>query len=539
MSLVKNFATVGMATLTSRVLGFVRDVFMANMLGSGPIADAFFVAFRLPNLFRRLFAEGAFSAAFVPLFARALAEGGEPSARRLAEDILSVFLVALVIVTALAEIAAPALVMVLAPGFADEPEKFSAAELMSRIMFPYLACMSLTAMAAGMLQSFGRFAVAAFAPSLLNVVLVAALGAIWWFGWAGTPNAAYTLSWAVFVAGIAQLIAVAGTLWWIGFPVSLVRPRYTENVRRLVTLGIPGVISGGITQINVVVGTVIASLQASAVSWLYYADRIYQLPLGVIGVAIGVVLLPDLTRRLRTEPAENVFHTQNRALEFAMALTLPATVALVAIPFTIMRVLFERGAFTAADTDATGWAVLAFSAGLPAFVAIKVFQPSYFAREDTKTPTVQGGISVAVNVAASLALFPFIGHVGIAAATALAAWINAIMLVVVLVRRGHFVADRLLLRRLVLLTIASLLMGAALIGGADLLDPWLQDRHELVSGLALLGLCVGGMAVYAIACVVTGAVDVKRYGKAILSRGGARLEVGEAVAHKHAAFSRK
>lgn len=520
MSLVKNFATVGMATLSSRVLGFVRDVFMANMLGSGPIADAFFVAFRLPNLFRRLFAEGAFSAAFVPLFARALAEGGEAGARRLAEEILAVFLLTLTVVTVIAELAAPLLVVVLAPGFSDEPEKFSAAEAMSRIMFPYLACMSLTAMAAGMLQSFGRFAVAAFAPSLLNVVLVAALGLIWWSGWAGTPNAAYTLSWAVFVAGFAQLLAVAGTLWWIGFPVSLLRPRWTDNVRRLVQLGIPGVISGGITQINVVVGTIIASLQAGAVSWLYYADRIYQLPLGVIGVAIGVVLLPDLTRRLRTETAESVHHTQNRALEFAMALTLPATVALVAIPFTIMRVLFERGAFTPADTLATGWAVAAFSAGLPAFVAIKVFQPSYFAREDTRTPTVQGGISLAVNVGGSLALFPFLGHVGIAAATSLAATVNAVMLLVVLVRRGHFAADRLLVRRLTLLAIASLLMGAALVVGVDLAEPWLRDRREMVAGGALAALCAGGMAVYGLAAVATGAVDVRRYGRAILARGG-------------------
>ena len=239
MSLVKNFVTVGGATLSSRLLGFVRDVFMANMLGSGPIADAFFVAFRLPNLFRRLFAEGAFSSAFVPLFARALAEGGKTSARALAEDILAVFLLTLVIVTALAEIGAPWLVGVLAPGFIDDPQKFSAAEFMTRVMFPYLACMSLTAMAAGMLQSFGRFAVAAFAPSLLNVVLVAALVIIWWEGWAGTPDAAYTLSWAVCISGFAQLIAVGGSLWWIGFPMSLKRPRYNANVRRFVKLGIP------------------------------------------------------------------------------------------------------------------------------------------------------------------------------------------------------------------------------------------------------------------------------------------------------------
>lgn len=519
MSLIKNFMTVGGATLSSRVLGFVRDVFMANMLGSGPIADAFFVAFRLPNLFRRLFAEGAFSSAFIPLFARALAEGGKPAARALAEDILAVFLLALTLVTALAEIGAPWLVGVLAPGFVSDPAKFDAAEAMTRIMFPYLACMSLTAMAAGMLQSFGRFAVAAFAPSLLNVILVAALALIWWEKWAGTPDAAYTLSWAVFISGFAQLAAVAGSLIWIGFPMSLTRPAVTDNVRRFVTLGIPGIISGGITQINIVVGTIIASMQASAVSWLYFADRIYQLPLGVIGVAIGIVLLPDLTRRLRTEGETSaLFHTQNRALEFSMALTLPATVALCAIPFTIMRVLFERGAFTAADTAATAEALIAYAVGLPAFVAIKVFQPSFYAREDTRTPTIQGGISVAVNIAASLALFPFIGHVGIAAATSLSAWVNALMLVGVLIKRGHFVADGLLIRRLVLLSLASLVMGVALIAGADLIEAPLQSRHIMVSGPWLIGLCGFGMLVYGLATILTGAVDVRRYARAILDR---------------------
>jgi putative peptidoglycan lipid II flippase len=518
MSLIRNFATVGSATLVSRVLGFIRDVFMANMLGTGPVADAFIVAFRLPNLFRRLFAEGAFSAAFVPLFARALAEGGEPRARQLAEEVLAVFLLALVILTALAEIAAPALVFVLAPGFAADPEKFAHTEVLTRIMFPYLACMSLTAMAAGMLQSFGRFAVAAFAPSLLNVVLVAALAAIWWLNWAGTPQAAYTLGWAVCAAGFLQLLAVAGTLWWIGFPLSLRRPRVTPGVRRLVTLGIPGVISGGITQINIIIGTIIASLQASAASWLYYADRLYQLPLGVIGVAIGVVLLPDLTRRLRTDDLGGALHTQNRSFEFAMALTLPAAVALMVIPFTIVRVLFERGAFGPADTEATGLALAAFAAGLPAFVAIKVFQPSYFAREDTRTPTIQGGISVAVNVAGSLAMFPFVGHVGIAAATSLAALVNAVMLWVVLVRRGHARADALLVRRVALLALASGLMGAALWFGADFADPWLRSRSELTAGLALAALCGFGIAVYAAATVLTGAVDVRRYGRAILER---------------------
>ncbi|WP_075216872.1 murein biosynthesis integral membrane protein MurJ [Mongoliimonas terrestris] len=530
MSLLKNFATVGMATMTSRVLGFIRDVFMASMLGAGPIADTFFVAFRLPNLFRRLFAEGAFSAAFVPLFGRALAEEGPPGARRLAEDILAVLLVALVAITIVAELAAPLLVGVLAPGFASDPEKFSDAELMTRIMFPYLACMSLTAMAAGMLQSFGRFAVAAFAPSLLNVVLVAALGLIWRQGWAGTATAAYTLSWAVFIAGFAQLAAVAGSLWFIGFPVSLRRPKMTANVRRLVTLGIPGVISGGITQFNIVIGTAIASFIPNAVSWLNYADRIYQLPLGVIGVAVGVVLLPELTRRLRSGEAASALHTQNRSLEFAMALTLPAAVALVAIPHAIMQVLFERGAFTAADTDATAAAVAAFALGLPAFVAIKVFQPSYFAREDTRTPTIQGFWSMGVNVAGSLAMVPFLGHTGIALATSLAAWVNAVMLLTTLVRRGHFVSDGLLVRRLVLLALASLAMGAALVGGERLVADRLADRSEWVSGLALLALCAGGMGVYALAVVATGAADVRRYGRALLERRKARRSAAKAPA---------
>ncbi|ODN72212.1 putative peptidoglycan biosynthesis protein MurJ [Methylobrevis pamukkalensis] len=420
MNLLKNFATVGVATLVSRVLGFARDVFMATMIGSGPIADAFFVAFRLPNLFRRLFAEGAFNAAFVPLFARAVEEGGAPRARAFAEEILAALLFTLILVTALAELAMPVLVYALAPGFADDPAKFGLSVDMTRIMFPYLLCMSLTAMASGMLNSMGRFALAGFVPSLLNVVLVGALAWIWLDGTAGTAEAAFVLSWAVCAAGFIQLGALVIGLRAIGFSLRPRRPRMTPGVKRLLVLGVPGVIAGGITQINIVVGTIIASTQASAVSYLYYADRLYQLPLGVVGVAIGVVLLPDITRQLRSATPETAIHTQNRALEFSMALTLPAAVALMVVPVEVIRVLFERGAFTAADSAATGAALAAYAAGLPAFVAIKVFQPGYFAREDTKTPTIHAGISMVVNVGLALALFPAFAHVGIAAATSVA-----------------------------------------------------------------------------------------------------------------------
>ncbi len=519
MNLLKNFATVGAATLVSRVLGFARDAFMASMLGSGPVADAFLVAFRLPNLFRRLFAEGAFNAAFVPLFARAVEEGGEAKAKGFAEEILAGLLFTLLIVTAVAEIFMPALVFGLAPGFADEAEKFELATAMTRIMFPYLLCMSLTAMASGMLNSMGRFALAGFAPSLLNVVLVAALGFIWWEGLAATEEAAFVLSWAVCAAGFLQLASLAIGLRAIGFRLKLRRPRMTPGVKRLLVLGVPGVIAGGITQINVVIGTIIASTQASAVSYLYYADRLYQLPLGVVGVAIGVVLLPDITRQLRSPTPETALHTQNRALEFSMALTLPATVALMVIPVEIVRVLFERGAFDAADSLATGAAVAAYAAGLPAFVAIKVFQPGYFAREDTRTPTLYAGISMVANVVLALALFPALAHVGIALATSLSSWINAGLLAAGLMRKGRVVPDRLLLKRLPLLALASVLMGAGLWFGAEELSASLTPQAGLAASFGALAVLVfSGVGLFGFFAVVTGAVDVRRYAAQIAAR---------------------
>ncbi|SON54160.1 putative peptidoglycan biosynthesis protein MurJ [Hartmannibacter diazotrophicus] len=520
MNLLKNFATVGMATMVSRVLGFVRDVFMAQMLGSGPMADAFFVAFRLPNLFRRLFAEGAFNAAFVPLFARAVEEGGDEKARQFAEEVLASLLFTLLILTAVAELAMPALVYALAPGFADDAAKFDLATGMTRIMFPYLMCMSLTAMASGMLNSMGRFALAAFAPSLLNVVFVIALTFIWFSGAAGTSEAAFVLSWAVFIAGFVQLLSLVIGLRMIDFSLKLRRPRLTPGVRRLLVLGLPGVVAGGITQINIVVGTIIASNQESAVSFLYYADRLYQLPLGIVGVAIGVVLLPDLTRQLRSKTPETALHTQNRALEFSMALTLPATVALAVIPVEIIRVLFERGAFGPEDSVATGHALAAYALGLPAFVAIKVLQPAYFAREDTKTPTIYAGISMVVNVVLAIALFSAFAHVGIAAATTVAAWVNVGQLTLGLVRRGEFVFDTLLVKRLPLMLLASLLMGAGLYLGARQLDPWLTPSAGLLTcTLALMGLVLLGMVLFALFAILTGAIDVKRYGRMIFARG--------------------
>jgi len=507
MALLRNFATVGAATMASRALGFVRDMLLAGFIGAGPVADAFFVAFRLPNLFRRLFAEGAFNSAFVPLFAGALETEGRDGARLFAEQILAVLFWTLIGLTALAQIAMPILVYMLAPGFYDGPEKFDLTVLLSRIAFPYLLCMSLIAFLSGILNTFGKFAAAALAPVLLNVVMISALCVIGAAGFGSTPLSGMILAGGVALAGFVQLVLLVWAIRHDGFRLSLRRPRLTKNVKRLVTLGIPGVIAGGITQINIMIGTIIASSQASAVSYLYYADRVYQLPLGVVGIAIGVVLLPDLSRKLRAGNKQAVFDSQNRSLEFSMALTLPAAIALFAIAQEIIHVLFQRGAFDAADTIATAQALAAFAVGLPAFVLIKVFSPAFFAREDTKTPMWFAGVSMVVNVAGSLLLFPVYGHVGIAVASSLAGWINALLLVGTLMRQDELRTDALLLKRLALLLLASALMGAVVTFGAALAKPFLYHDLLFVRAAALTGLVGTGVVVFTGLCQITGAAD--------------------------------
>jgi putative peptidoglycan lipid II flippase len=509
MSLLKNFATVGGATASSRVLGFVRDMFIAAALGTGPVADAFFVAFRFPNLFRRLFAEGAFNSAFVPLYARSLEGEGESAARRFAEDSLSVLLTTLLIFTALTEIAMPILMYVMAPGFVSDPEKFDLTVFLTRIAFPYLALVSLLAFFSGVLNARGRFAAAAFAPALLNVVLVAALLLILRMDWANSPLAGTALTIATLIGGVAQLALVIVAARRSGALVGLRRPKLTPGVRRLIKLGVPGVVAGGITQINIVVGTMIATLAPGAVSYLYYADRLYQLPLGIVGIAIGVVLLPDLSRQLRAGRTDVADHTQNRAVEFAMALTLPAAVALFVMANPIVNVLFERGSFGPADTVATAGALAAFSVGLPGFVLVKVFSPGFFAREDTRTPMWFAGVALVVNVALSLALFPFLAHVGIAIATATAGWVNTGLLVVALARRGQFIPDAALTRRLPLIALAALLMGVCLYLALWPMAPLLADPRLLVRALAVAGLVFGGVVVFVVFCQVTGAADFR------------------------------
>ena len=511
MKLYRAFATVGGLTMVSRILGFARDILIAATLGSGAVADAFFVAFRFPNLFRRLFGEGAFNSAFVPLFAKRLEGEGPEAARSFAEEALAGLLFVLLLLTAFAEIAMPWLMYALAPGFSGTPEKFDLAVLLTQIAFPYLLCMSLVALLSGALNALGRFTMAAASPILLNVVLISALLLATALGLNNTPLSGIVLAWGVAAAGLIQLAALWIAARRAGLQFTLRASRLSADMKRLVKLGVPGLISGGVTQLNLVVGTIIASLQASAVSYLYYADRLYQLPLGIVGVAIGVVLLPDLARNLRAGNYHSVMDNQNRSVEFALTLTLPAAAMLAVAAEPIIRVLFERGAFTVSDTLPTAAALAAFAIGLPAFVLIKVFQPAFFAREDTRTPMRYAVWNMVLNVVGSIALFflfralGLMPHVGIAIATTLSAWVNAYLLWSALKSRSHFEADDRLRRNVRLIAFASLAMGAVVWLMATLLAPYLLPTVGVLRQAGTLALVLtAGLVVYAVAIQVTG-----------------------------------
>ena len=516
MKLYRSIVTVSGFTAISRVLGFTRDMLIAAVLGAGLIADAFFVAFRLPNLFRSLFAEGAFNAAFVPLLTRRLQQDGIESAKRFAEEALAVLLTALLIVSILAEIAMPWLVTLMAPGFTNNPEKFDLAVFLTRITFPYLLCMSLTALSAGMLNSLGKFAAAAAAPIILNVIAIGAMILAASLGLHDQPKAAMILAWAVSISGFAQLALLTFMARRYGMDLGFRRPRLTPSVKRLFLLAGPGVLTAGITQVNLLIGTMIASLQAGAVSYLYYADRINQLPLGLVGIAIGVVLLPDLSQKLSAGSSGAAMHSHNRALEFAWFLTVPAAAALCIVPTPIIQVLFERGAFTANDTQAVSAALTAFAVGLPAFVMIKVFQPGFFAREDTKTPMIYAGISALVNITGSLAMFFWLGHVGIAISTSLAAWTNATLLGTTLLRRGHFLPDAALKKRGSMILLASVIMALALWGAAGPFQTFFAPSNGiLIQILALGAMIAGGALIYILAAQLTGAISAKALWNAV------------------------
>jgi putative peptidoglycan lipid II flippase len=517
--MLKSVFTVGGWTAISRLLGFARDILSAALLGAGPVADAFFVALKLPNFFRRLFAEGAFSAAFVPSFSGTLVAQGREEAQRLAEQALSALASLLFVLCAIGILFMPAVIRGLAPGFADEPERFGLAVELSRITFVYLPLICVVSLLSGVANGLGRFAAGAAAPCLFNLCMIAAFLLVR----ADPAVQARAQAWAVAVSGGLQVAWLAWAVRAAGMPLRFPKPRPTPAVRRIARLMLPGTLGAGVTQINLMVDVILASLlPAGAVSWLYYADRVNQLPLGVIGIALSTALLPVLSRQVRAGEPGQANATQNRAVEFGLLITLPAAVALAVAAGPIVGTLFGRGAFTPSDEVATAGALAAYALGLPAYVLNKVLAPGFFARGDTGTPVKIGIATVALNIALSLLLIRPLGHVGLALATAIAAIANVAALWLVLHRRRHFTVEPRLAARLPRMAAASIAMGAVLLLGEKSIFEAAMATG--ISGARWLGLAIEialGLAAYALAALALGAARISEV-RQMLRRGANR-----------------
>lgn len=505
MALLRSITTVGGFTLGSRVLGFLRDVLIAALLGAGPVADAFFIAFRFPNMFRSLAAEGAFSVAFVPMFAGLVATRGRPAALGFAGQTLGVVLPTLLVFTLVVELAMPWLMYAIAPGFAATPAKFELAILLTRICFPYLMLISLVSLLGGMLNSIDRFAPLAAAPMLLNACLIVALFALTPL----TPNAGHALAWGVAIAGVGEFLWLVIACRRAGLELRLPRPRLTPAVRQLLKRMLPAALGAGVIQVNVVVSGILASLLADgAVAILAYADRINQLPLGVFGAAIGTALLPLLSRHVRAGDLASAAHSQNRAIELALLLTVPAAAGLIALAHPIVSVLFERGAFGAREAAATGAVLAAYACGLPAYVLVKALAPAFFAREDTTTPVRIAIAAMLANLVLNLALMPVLAEVGLALGTALASWLNALLLALALRRRGHLALDERLRKRWPRVVLAALIMGGAVWAAGQWAAPWLAPGH--ITRYAALALLIGGgIVLFGLVAQVIGAARLR------------------------------
>ena len=491
----------------SRILGFVREILLLSLIGPGPIMDAFVAAFRLPNMFRRFFAEGAFNAAFVPMFSKKME--GDDNAHKFATDALAGLSLIVLILVGIAMIFMPALVWLTAGGFAADA-RFDMTVGFGRIVFPYILFMSLSALFSGVLNATGRFATAAAAPVLLNIFMIIAMVTANIMG----ADVITWIIWVVPLAGIAQL-----ALTWVaasraGFALKPARPRWTPDMRKMIVVAIPAALASGVMQINLVVGQFSASQFDSAVSWLFAADRLYQLPLGVVGIAVGIVLLPDLSRRLQAGDDTGAKSAFSRAAEISLALTIPASIALIVIPFPVVSVLFERGKTGPDDAAAIAVAVSIYGLGLPAFVIQKFIQPLYFAREDTRSPFRFALVAMVVNAALAIGLSPVIGWIAPAIAATVAGWTMVALLMIGARRMGDVARfDAQLRRRIWRIVAASVVMGGFLWAGNIALSPALGMPG--VRYIALTALITIGIIAYFIVGNLFGAFKLSEFKKAI------------------------
>ncbi len=505
--LMSGFFTVGVWTLLSRVLGFLREVLLLSLIGPGPVMDAFVAAFRLPNMFRRFFAEGAFNAAFVPMFAKKLE--GEEGAGKFARDAFNGLSLVVLALTALGMVFMPGLVWLTAEGFVGDA-RFDMTVEFGRIAFPYILCMSLSALFSGILNATGHFAVAAAAPVLLNIFVIAAMT----FAALTGGDVALWLIWSIPLAGVAQLALTWRAAAQAGYPLRPSRPRWTPDMRAMIVIALPAALASGVMQINLVVGQLVASQYDKAVSWLFAADRLYQLPLGVVGIAVGIVLLPDLSRRLRAGDNDGAQTALSRAAEISLALTIPSAVALMVVPFALVTVLFQRGASGVDDTAAIATAVMIYGVGLPSFVLQKILQPVYFAREDTRRPFYFAVVAMVVNAALAVGLAPFIGWIAPAVATTLAGWTMFACLAIGARRFGDAAKfDARFHKRIWRILLASAAMGVALWLGNAALQPMLGLPWWRGLALVLL-IAIGAVSYFGVGQLI-GAFRLSEFKRAV------------------------
>jgi putative peptidoglycan lipid II flippase len=495
-------------TLVSRVMGLARDVVVSAYMGASLniAADAYNTALSFPNLFRRIFAEGAFTAAFVPAYARTLEQKGEAEADRIATDALATLAAATMVITIAAQLAMPWLMLAINPGFTGD--KFKLSVLLTQIAMPYLPCMAIVALLSGVLNARGRFAVSALAPTLLNLCMLLAI-----LPQKGPIAAAHAASWGVVAAGVSQVLLLVWAVRRTGAKIRPALPRLTPEIRQLIGLAIPGAIAASATQINVFISQSFSSHVDGARSWLNVADRFYQLPLGLVGVAVGVALLPALSRAVHSGDKAGAQSAMDEAVNLSMAFTLPAAAALIAMPFFLVDGLFTRGQFTTFDAQQTAAALFHYGWGVPAFVLVRILAPAFFARQDTKGPMYFALASVVVNLAVGIGLFHVIGVPGLAVGTSAAAWSNVLLMTFFLARRKTWTLSPRALSRLLRLLLASGLMGLVMGVGEFLyrtgrLQPafGLLGSEGKLAGAVLVSLL--GVALYGVLLFATRALTV-------------------------------
>lgn len=519
MSFIRSIATFSGFTMISRITGFIRDMLIANFLGAGNVSDAFLVSFKLPNLFRSLFAEGAFTAAFVPLFSSKLVSAGREESVKFAAKAVSFLTFILILFIILFELFMPTVVKILAPGFVSDPQKIALTIDLCRITFPFLLFISIVSFQAGILNSFDRFAAPAATPIILNLgIIIAGVFSVTYLDFP-----VYGMAWGITLSGIIEIL-------WLKYFLNKedirIKPNFEiaklfgdEEIKTLFKRIAPGVVGAGIYQINMVVDMILVSLVSSgAVSWLYYANRLQQLPLGVIGAAISVALLPLLSKKLKAGNKEDAADTQDKAVIYGLIMSLPSAVIFICLADSLVELLFEHGKFTAADTTRTALALKAYAIGLPCYVMVKALMPNFFARGDTVTPVKYSAVVFAANLILNLILMKPFGHVGIATATSLAAFVSLYQYIHGLKKRGYWTFSASLKKQITNVFICTLITGLALLITQTLLNSCLPAKHigYLILKLSIIGTI--GLATFLIAAKIKGVMDITTLIKSLINR---------------------